>query len=311
MTASSAVLPGFDTRMVDEVVRILNEKDVTIMTHTTVKEVRRDSIVFDEGSEAGSRAKIPSSLTIWTPGIKGYDLSVEPQVEKTNNGRIVINGYCQTNKYSNIFCIGDISAMKEPSGKIVNPPLGHIAISQALYLAESIADYFIHNINPVQKFQSNINLRILSLGPNDYIGLLNNIIVTGDIARIAKRFKQEAHLESISSGETSFATKIYKNDPVSTLLSSVFLTIFSLSKTQIRVHGTSKMNGQDDQSTITDKVEEVVKKIKGDTHDVEVNIKDVQENALESRINDIEDDPEFRFWQNRLKKNVPERQDDL
>ena len=231
VTASSTVLPGFDTRIIDEVVQILHKKDVSVMTHTTVKEARRDGIVFDDGSNAGSRAKIPSSLTIWTPGIRGYDLQIEPSIEKTNNGRIVINGYCQTNNYSNIFCIGDISAMKEPSGKIVNPPLGHIAISQALYLAESLTDYFIHKIKPVQKFQSNINLRILSLGPNDYIGLLNNIVVTGDIARIAKRFKQEAHIESISSGQASLAAKIYKNDPVSSLLSSVFLGIFSLSKT--------------------------------------------------------------------------------
>jgi len=263
VTASSTVLPGFDTRIIEEVVRILHEKGVSIMTHTTVREVRRGSIVFDDGSEAGSRAEIPSSLTIWTPGIKGYDLSVDPQVEKTNNGRIVINDYCQTTRYSNIFCIGDISAMKEPSGKILNPPVGHIAISQAIYLAESIADYFIHQIKPVHKFQSNVNVRILSLGVNDYIGLLNNIVVTGDIARIAKRFKQEAHIGSISFGETTFAAKIYKNDPVSTLLSTVFITIFSFSKIlkgKVEVHDTSKMNGHDDQNLVTDKVEEFVNK---------------------------------------------------
>jgi len=231
ITASSTVLPGFDTRIIDEVVQILHKKSVSIITRTTAAEVRKDSIVFEDGREAGSRVEIPSSLTIWTPGIKGCDLLLEPQVEKTNNGRIVINDYCQTNEYPNIFCLGDISAMKEPSGKITNPPLGHIAISQAIYLAESIADYFIHNIKPAQKFQSNVNVRILSLGLNDYIGLLNNIVVTGDIARIAKGFKQEAHLESISSGEITFASKIYKNDPVSNLLSSVFIAVFSLSKT--------------------------------------------------------------------------------
>ena len=204
--------------------------------------------------------------------------------------------------------------MKElSSSEIKNPPLAHIAISQAIYLAESIAEFFMHKIKPSQEFRSEVSVRILSLGLNDYVGLLNNMLVTGDMAGIIKEFTKEAHLESISSGETSLA-KIYKNDPVSNLLSSVFLAIFSLSNTlknKVRVHDTSKMNGQDDQNSITDKVEEVVKKIKGDTHDAEVNIKDVQENALESRINDIQDDPEFRFWQNRLEKKGPQRQDDL
>jgi hypothetical protein len=98
---------------------------------------------------------------------------------------------------------------------------------------------------------------------NDYIGLLNNIVVTGDIARIAKRFKQEAHIGSISFGETTFAAKIYKNDPVSTLLSTVFITIFSFSKIlkgKVEVHDTSKMNGHDDQNLVTDKVEGFVNK---------------------------------------------------
>jgi NADH:ubiquinone reductase (H+-translocating) len=263
VTASSTVLPGSDARIIDEVGRILHEKGVSIITHITVTEVRRGSILFDDGSEADSRAEIPSSLTIWTPGIKGYDLPVEPQVEKTNNGRIVINDYCQTTRHPNIFCIGDISAIKEASGKIVNTPLGHTAISQAIYLAESIADYFTPKIKPVQKFQSNVNVRILSLGVNDYIGLLNNVVVTGDIARIAKRFKQEAYIESISSGETTFAAKIYKNDPVSSLLSYVYITIFSLSKTlknKVEVHDSSKINGHNDQNSVTDKVKEFVNK---------------------------------------------------
>jgi hypothetical protein len=168
--------------------------------------------------------------------------------------------------------------MNEPSGKILNPPVGHIEISQAIYLAESIADYFIHKIKPVQKFQSNVNVRILSLGVNDYIGLLNNIVVTGDIARIAKRFKQEAHTESISFGETTLAAKIYKNDPVSSLLSTVFITIFSFSKIlkgKVEVHDISKMNDHDDQNSVTDKVEEFVNK--GETRNAEVGIKDSQE----------------------------------
>ncbi len=308
VTASSTVLPGFDTRVINEVVQILRRKGVSIMTSTTVTEVRRNSIMFEGEVKADSRAEIPSSLTIWTPGIKGYDVPVEPQVEKTNNGRIIINDYCQIAEYSNIFCIGDISAMKKPSGKIENPPLGHIAISQAIYLAESLSDYIIHKTKPVQKFQSNVNVRILSLGLNDYIGLLNNIVVTGDIARIAKRFKQEAHLESISSGEFTLATKIYKNDPVSNLLSSVFITIFSLSNTlknKVYAYNTNNMSNNDQDSET-----EKANKSKGETRDSEVNIKNIQENAIESRINDIQDDPEFQLWQNRLEKKVPQRQDD-
>lgn len=149
--------------------------------------------------------------------------------------------------------------MKEPSSsEIKNPPLAHIAISQAIYLAESIAEFFMHKIKPSQEFRSEMNVRILSLGLNDYVGLLNNMLVTGDMARIIKEFKKEAHLESISSGETTIATKIYKNDPVSNLLSSVFVTISSLSKTlrnRVPVPGT--MSNEEGHTLTTEKIDDL------------------------------------------------------
>jgi hypothetical protein len=99
---------------------------------------------------------------------------------------------------------------------------------------------------------------VLSLGLNDYVGLLNNMLVTGDMARIMKEFKKEAHLESISSGETTIATKIYKNDPVSNLLSSVFVTISSLSKTvrnRVPVPGT--MSNEEGHVLTTEKIDDL------------------------------------------------------
>lgn len=258
ITASPTILPGFDTRTIDEVVRILHRKSISIITNTTASEVRQDSVILGDGLK-GARGHIPSSITIWTPGIKGYDLHIEPHIEKTNNGRIVVNDFCQVNDFHNIFCIGDISAMKEPSSsEIKNPPLAHIAISQAIYLAESIAEFFMHKIKPSQEFRSEVNVRILSLGLNDYVGLLNNMLVTGDMARIIKEFKKEAHLESISSGETTIATKIYKNDPVSNLLSSVFVTISSLSKTlrnRVPVPGT--MSNEEGHTLTTEKIDDL------------------------------------------------------
>ena len=91
--------------------------------------------------------------------------------------------------------------------------------------------YIIYGKKPPEIFNPDVNVRILSVGIEDYIGFLNNIVVTGDIARVVKEFKKEAHLESVGSGEVSTVANIYKNDPISNLLSSVFLAGFSISKT--------------------------------------------------------------------------------
>jgi hypothetical protein len=44
-------------------------------------------------------------------------------------------------------------------------------------------------------------------------------------------------------------------------------------------YNTNKMSSHDDQDSVTEKVDEFVNKIKGETRDAEVDIKDVQENA--------------------------------
>ena len=65
-------------------------------------------------------------------------------------------------------------------------------------------------------------------------------------------------MESISSGETTIATKIYKNDPVSNLLSSVFVTISSLSKTlrnRVPVPGT--MSNEEGHALTTEKIDDL------------------------------------------------------
>lgn len=228
VTTSSTILPGFDQRIIDKVTQILRRKGVTITTNGTVSTVKQQSITLKTEDIS---SHVPSSLTIWTPGIKGYDLSFEPKIKKTKNKRIIVNEFCQIDNHPNIFCIGDIAAIADNSGRIKNPPLGHIAISQAIYLAEAIPEYFIYGKKPSEKFNPDVNIRILSLGLEDYVGFLNNIVVTGDIARVVKEFKKEAHLESVGSGEISFAANIYKNDPISNLLSSIFLARFSISKT--------------------------------------------------------------------------------
>ena len=67
-----------------------------------------------------SESKIHSSLTIWTAGVKGYDIQISPEVEKTKDGRIILNEFCQIDRYPNIFSIGDIAAVRDETWEIVS-----------------------------------------------------------------------------------------------------------------------------------------------------------------------------------------------
>lgn len=48
-------------------------------------------------------SKIHSSLTILTAGVKGYSIPVNPEVERTKDGKIILNEFCQIDRYPNVF----------------------------------------------------------------------------------------------------------------------------------------------------------------------------------------------------------------
>jgi NADH:ubiquinone reductase (H+-translocating) len=216
VTASPTILQNWNKRMTDEATKILQGKGINILTNSFVKDVTKDEIILDKGQ------KINSSLVIWTPGVKGFELPFEPDVEKTKDQRIVINEYCQINKFPDTFCIGDIAAIKDfagEDGEIKYPPLGQIAISQAIYLAETIPEFFIKGKKPPKKFDYDIKISILPMGEDDYIGIIDGKFVKGKIAKILKEFRYKAYKEEIVSDKTKFINDIlYKDDPISKLL---------------------------------------------------------------------------------------------
>lgn len=227
VTASPTILQNWDKIMIDEATKILENKGVKIIGDSLVKDVNVDAIILDNGQ------KIPADLTIWTPGVKGFELPFQPEVEKTKDQRIIINEYCQIDKFPDIFCIGDIGAIIDSSKKeekevrnkeTKNPPLGQIAISQAIYLSEKIPDFFIKRKKPEEKFEYDIKIRILPMGEDDYVGKLDGRLVKGEIAKILKEFRYKAYKEEIVSDKTKIINDVlYKDDPVSKLLLEIYL----------------------------------------------------------------------------------------
>jgi len=57
-------------------------------------------------------------------------IPINPEGERTKNGKIIVNEFCQIDHYPNVFSIGDIAAVKDWDGKLY-PPLAQIAVREA------------------------------------------------------------------------------------------------------------------------------------------------------------------------------------
>lgn len=110
--ALSNILTGWNSELVSKARLILESKGVRVLPNSKVFKIEHDNLFLNDGS------KIDSSLIIWTAGVKGYEIKVGPPTDKTNNDRIIVNRFCQIDKYPNIFVIGDIAAVKDSQGKV-------------------------------------------------------------------------------------------------------------------------------------------------------------------------------------------------
>ena len=224
--ALPTILSGWNGRLVKKVSEVLSEKGIRVMTSTAVTRVENGSNSINVSNH---RSNIPSSLTIWTAGIKGYDIKITPEVEKTPDGKIIVNEFCQIDRYPNVFSIGDISAVKQENGKLY-PPLAQITIREAKYLSELIPRHFLNSNDFVEglineKFEYNIKVQLISLGNDDYVGLFNHYVISGNLAKLMEEFAKSTYIQSLKKGGRD--TSLYEDNIVSQLLSGITFAHFT------------------------------------------------------------------------------------
>ncbi|MFL6441762.1 MAG: NAD(P)/FAD-dependent oxidoreductase [Nitrososphaeraceae archaeon] len=234
--ALPTILSGWDERLVKKVNEVLHEKEIRIMTSSAVSRVESNG---DDSSSIylnDSGSKIYSSLTIWTAGVKGYDIPINPEVKKTKDGKIILNEFCQTDRYPNIFSIGDIAAVKDENGKLY-PPLAQIAVREAKYLSKLIPKYIttdrvdLNSLPLDEKFEYNIKVQLISLGNDDYVGLFNTHVISGSLAKLVEEFSMSAYIKTLESGGRDIMNRsLYGDDIFSHLVSGITFARFTFMK---------------------------------------------------------------------------------
>lgn len=234
--ALPTILSGWDERLAKKVNEILHKKEIRIMTSSAVTRVENDSDGSSSIYLSDSGSKIHSSLTIWTAGVKGYDIPINPEVKKTKDGKIILNEFCQTDRYPNIFSIGDIAAVKDENGKLY-PPLAQIAVREAKYLSELVPKYVmsdlddLRHLSPDEKFEYNIKIQLISLGNDDYVGLFNTHVISGNLAKLVEEFSMSAYIKTLESGGRDIMnTSLYGDDVFSQLVSGITFAGFTFMK---------------------------------------------------------------------------------
>jgi NADH dehydrogenase len=233
--ALSDILTGWNSELVSNARTILESKGVRILTSSVVSKIEHDNLILRDGSI------ITSSLIIWTAGVKGYEIKVTPQTDKTKDGRIIVNGFCQIDNYPNIFVIGDIAAIKDNHGKIY-PPIAQLAVREAKYLADILPNCFgklghentnIKNLITLKDqdvFDYDIKVQIISLGADDYVGIFGKHVISGNLAKMIDEFGKLTYIRSIKTGGENVSSNLYEDSMISKMIAGFCFAGFAFAK---------------------------------------------------------------------------------
>jgi NADH dehydrogenase len=229
------ILAGWNPELAGVARKILESKGVRFLTNSIVSKVNYNKLILKDGSG------IDTSLIIWTAGVKGYEIKVLPEIDKTRDGRIIVNGFCQIEKFPNVFAIGDIAAVQDNHGKIY-PPIAQIAVREAKYLADVIAKQSgeLYNENKKYKniiplkdqhiFNYDIKIQVLSLGIDDYVCSFGNQVIKGNLAEMIDEFGKLTYVRSLKSKGEDISSKLYDDSLISKMIAGFSFAGFAFAR---------------------------------------------------------------------------------
>jgi NADH dehydrogenase len=188
-----SILPGWNRNLVIKGQEVLSKLGIELVLNDAVSRVYNGKIELKSGRI------LNADLFIWNGGVRGdpacgTDLDIKAR-------RIVIDEYCRTLKYKDIYVAGDSACTVNGEG-LPLPPTAHIAMVQG----ELVANNIIASIKnkPMKPYLNKHIGEIVTLGRTYAIGELYGIKFKGTIARFVKKLVHWWYLYSIGGFDLLF-----------------------------------------------------------------------------------------------------------
>jgi NADH dehydrogenase len=125
------ILMPFHPKLRKHALDTLKKKGVKVMLNMAVKEVKKGSILFEDGSI------LPVAHVIWTAGVKPNPPMFTHPVELDRGGRVVVNPMLQIKDCANVFVLGDMASFQDENGKPL-PMLAQVAVNEGVHTGKNI-----------------------------------------------------------------------------------------------------------------------------------------------------------------------------
>ena len=123
ISSADTILPGLSPELITLSHNRLKDLGINVITNTKLEKCEDDFAYLSNGT------KINHSFLIFTGGVESSKITDSLDVQKNQKGQIIVNEFMQTNKYENIFAIGDAAQIKNKNDEIMPPNVTMARIS--------------------------------------------------------------------------------------------------------------------------------------------------------------------------------------
>lgn len=118
----------------DQILRLLKEKNINLVTNKTVKEVTPNSVILSDDSV------INCDVAVWATGAEPQKVSAESDLELMK-GFFRVNKYLQSTSHPNVFAGGDCITMEDYHDKPYPTKAGVYAVRAGPIIAQNLVNY--------------------------------------------------------------------------------------------------------------------------------------------------------------------------
>ncbi|MFQ6079495.1 MAG: NAD(P)/FAD-dependent oxidoreductase, partial [Thermodesulfobacteriota bacterium] len=108
----------------------LRQMGIEILLNSPIQWANEDSVGLEDGRE------IPNGTLVWAGGVRARDVSLRPEVERDQSGRIIVDEHLKILGYPGIFAIGDGAHCSRDGDSL--PPAASVAVQEARHVAKNL-----------------------------------------------------------------------------------------------------------------------------------------------------------------------------
>ena len=189
--AVTRLLPMFNEKLANYGISALKNWGIKFLTGKPIKEIKPNTVVYQDNKETGETKELSAKTIIWTTGVSGSRV-MEASGFSQRRGRVMVSADLTDPDFDNVYIIGDVSAVMNTENNRPYPTTAQIALSMGEHAARNILAQLKGSATTPFTFKSLGS--VASIGNTHAFGLVGKSSVKGYPASFVKKMIMDKSL---------------------------------------------------------------------------------------------------------------------